>query len=204
LNFKDLFNKGFPLDDITYEPTPQIPEVIYLYNDNNLSIQELIQLKERWQHINRFFNIKIIDDDFLRIYLPKNFIILPKEIIKQIAPFYLLKSQGGIYISSQIKPVDLHEFNYKFSYYGKFLKAVDIESTLKLDRNLIAVRQNHIIINSLLKNIESHISKYSSITEAELSNFYLQNVYRFNQLDGRNIVFPESIFQQKRDRWIVQ
>ena len=81
---------------------------------------------------------------------------------------------------------------------------MDIESTLKLDRNLIAVRQNHIIINSLLKNIESHISKYSSITEAELSNFYLQNVYRFNQLDGRNIVFPESIFQQKRDRWIVQ
>jgi hypothetical protein len=204
LDFSDLFNKGFSLDKISYEPMAIIPTKIYLDGDSNLSPDELLHLKSKWQEKNRFFTVGIIDDEGIESDISYGFENQSKEVIKKISTFIMLYVSGGVYTTSYINPVDLHEFNYKFSYYGKFVTPKNVNAELKLDANFIAIKPGHVIIMNILSDITNHINKFSIITESEISMIYKDNVYKYNQLDGRNIIFPESVFEQQRDKWVIK
>ena len=146
LNFKSLFNSNFPTN-IPYETIAKIPTIIYLHNDNNIQGTELLSLKEKWQKLNPFFTIKIIQDNELEQFLPKSLNSLDKQITKALLPFYLLNKEGGVYVKANFKPAKLQEFNYKYSYYGLFQQPSDLDPNLKLDNSFMAIRANHCIIS---------------------------------------------------------
>lgn len=204
LNFSDLFNKGFPLENITYEPFPLVPEKIYLHNESNLSFVELNHLKNKWQKMNPFFTIEIVDNKLQNYFKDNVFKDHSREVTERINMLYLLYSLGGVYVNNKVKPVDLHKFNYKYSFYGRFINPKDISDSLKLDLNFIAVKPKHIILKHVLSDIKDYIDEYSKITEADINYIYKENVYKYNQLDGKNIVLPESVFEQERKEWVVK
>ncbi len=196
-NFNILFDNNFPTQ-VQYESTPQIPEVIYLNNGNNLSPQELSNLKNEWQKKNKFFEIKIIDTSELEQFLPQALQALDSRTKKLLAPFYLLNKNGGVYVESSFKPTNLQEFNYKYGFYGMLTNLYGIFDKIGLDTSFIASKANHSIISHSIEDIEKELLKSEPITEDKIKEIYLDNAYKYNQLDGKNILFPESIFDQKR------
>ena len=154
--------------------------------------------------MNPFFTIEIFDNKLQNFNKGNIFKDSSKEVTEKISMLHLLYSLGGVYVNNNVKPVDLHKFNYKYSFYGKFINPRDINDSLKLDLNFIAVKPRHIILKHVLSDIKNHIDKYSDHTEADINYIYKENVYKYNQLDGKNIVFPESIFEQQRREWVVK
>ena len=197
LNFSNLYEKNFPTN-IQYETKPKIAEIIYINNNNDLSIDALSTLKEQWQKMNHFAQIKIIDDLYLEQFLPKSYMSLDKKIQRQLLSFYLLSHSGGIYVDSDFIPTKLQELNFKYSYYGLFANKTTSNKSIELDRRFIASRTNHSIIRHLIKDIEEHILKHGHITESDIDYLYRENVYQYNQLDGKSMIFLEQVFQSMR------
>jgi mannosyltransferase OCH1-like enzyme len=197
MNFKDLFDNNFPTQ-LPYETVALIPEIIYLNNSTNLAEQEFAQLKQAWQKTNQFFEIRVITDAELIRFLPKELEPLNPELKKLLSLFFLLNKNGGVYIESGFKPANLQEFNYKYRFYGKLFNLSSILDEMKLDLGLIAAQANHSIIHNFIRDVEDETIRSESLTTNKINNLYLENIYKYNQLDGKNIVFPESIFEQKR------
>ena len=184
LNFQGIYNGDFPTN-IQYEPLAQIPEVIYIDNE---------KLKNEWQKLNPHFKIKIIDNDYNK-NIPKEFLLYKDNIKKLLNIFYLLKNNGGVYVDSNFKPANLAEFNHKYGYYGIIKQPNGIfDDNAALSAAIIASKAKNTIMIQLIKDIE----KQKNITIMEIMNLYRENVYKYNQMDGKNIVFPEVIFNQKR------
>ena len=139
--------------------------------------QELLYLKDQWQKMNPFFTVKLVEE-------------LEYKVSKDLLPFYILNDNGGVYVKSDFKPANLQEFNYKYSFYGLVEQSNSIFDKISLDTSLIASKANHSIISHLIQDMKTK--------PADIQDLYMENIYKYNQLDGRNIVFPASIFDQKR------
>ena len=197
LHFQDLFKSNFPTK-ISFEPVPQTPEVIYLSNSNKTSEKELFVLKEKWQELNPFFIVNIIDDKELLSYLPTKIKLQDHEILKLIARFYFINKNGGVYVDSSFIPADLQEFNYKYKYYGVLNTVLNPQDLLYMDTSFIASKSNHIIISDMLREVEEEVSNFPNITSDKVKDIYMDSAYKYYMLDVKNILFPESIFNQKR------
>ena len=197
MNLSDLFDRNFPTE-IQYEPIAQIPEVIYIYNQGNLSEQKLVKLQDEWQKKNKFFTVKVLSDAELESFLPEKIKFLNSDIKRRIACFYLLNQNGGVYVESNFEPANLQEFNYKYAFYGKLKNLFSVFNNLSMDFSFIASRSNSNIITHFIDNFENEVISSKTITDIQVSELYLESVYKYNQLDGKNIVFPEVVFDQKR------
>jgi len=177
LAFEGLFNRNSPTV-ISYRTTPSIPQNIYIENSNNISNKEMLELQNKWQELNPDFNIKTLDKADL------------------ISRFYLLKEKGGVYVDSKFLPLKLEEFQYKYDYYGM----VSFKSWLgKLDlsTDIIAIRPGHSMILNLLRDFDKAIEN-GEVSDGEIKNFYLNNAYKYYQLNGKSIILPEVYFNLKR------
>ncbi len=197
LAFRKLFQLKFPLS-LQYSVDPIIPTVIYLDNSSNLSEKDLANLKYQWQQLNSQFTIEILNYKDLVPFIPKQLSTLSPEVIQLIARFYLLQKKGGVYVESGFQPTNLAEFNYKYGYYGKLTKLKKLSNKLSLTTNIIASIENHSIIRNMLIHFESELAKKQKISDELIKNIYLEYVYRYYELDGASIVFPEMYFNQKR------
>jgi hypothetical protein len=177
LAFEGLFDRNSPTE-ISYRTASNIPKIIYLENNNNLSVQELENLQHKWEQFNPYFKVKTLDASDL------------------ISRFYLLKEQGGIYVESSFAPLKLEEFQYKYDYYG--IASLDQEQgRLALGRGIIAIVPNHSIIYNLLREYEAEAAK-AKISDSKVIQLYLDNAYKYYQLDGKSIILPEIYFNLKR------
>ena len=177
LAFSGLFDKNGPIT-ISYKLKPTIPMVLYIENTDNIPKSELLSLKNKWQQLNSSFTIETI------------------EITKFISRFYLLKNKGGVYVNSSFKPADLSEFQYKYDYYGLADPNKHFNS-LNISTDIIAIKPNHAILNNMIDNYENIMSK-KDMSFAQIKQLYLDNTYKYYQLDGKSIILPEMYFYQKR------
>lgn len=196
LAFRDLFNRNFP-QQVEYRANATIPKVIYL-NKGGLPKQKLASLKEEWQILNPGFKIQIVDSNYLQQFIKPGMDKVNTKATKLLAQFYLLNKKGGVYVGGKFKPVKLNEFHHKYGYYGKFSKLHKIFDSLKISTNLMAFSSNHSILNHLIKDVEDQFLKKREITEEEIQRIYLDNAYKYYQLDGKSIILPELFFNQKR------
>lgn len=206
LSFKDQFNKNFPIDNVSYQPEAIIPEVIYIYSKNldlldNKNLEEIVL---KWKKKNRFFSINTVDLVALKEAIPDKFRELPNEIIEKIAPFYLLNAKGGVFVQVSEEPLDLQEFNYKFALYGKFASSNDFHEHLRIRTDFLAFINNHILITNFLNKLEEVIASQQKISQEEIDKLYIDSFYKYNQLDGKNVIFPASVVNQKITKWIIQ
>lgn len=177
LNFEGLFDVNSPIS-ISYKLKPTIAEIIYLENDSNLSSEALEQLKTAWQNLNPDFQVEII---------------AKQAFIKR---FYLLKEKGGVYVESSFKPANLHEFQYKYDFYS--LADTKLAwNKLGISSQIIAGKANHAIFNNFILDYQNSSAK-ETLSEKELKQLYLENVYKYYKLDGKSIVLPEIYFNKKR------
>ena len=191
LAFKDLFNRNFPTN-VDYHTNPVIPQVIYLGVDK-VRKQDVEALKHRWQSLNPFFQVKIFD--YKTIELPKKLKPLNERATRLISTIYLLKQNGGAYINSIINPISLKEMHYKYGYYGIFVQLDNIFEPLVIDTRVMAFVKNHVIIKNLLNNIEKEIAENKDITTIKIRQLYLNNAYKYYQVDGKSIIFPGLYFK---------
>ncbi len=168
LAFQDLFNKNSPTK-ISYKTSMSIPQIIYLEKSDNLS------LREQWIKLNPGFEVKILDKTNL------------------ISRFELLLKEGGIYVEANFAPLNLQEFQYKYDYYG-LISPKSIFDKPMLSTQIIAIKPNHIILQNMMSNI-THSTEY---TDQQIQQFYLDNAYKYCQLDGKSIILPEIYFNLKR------
>ena len=197
LAFRKLFQYKFP-SLIQYSPETIIPKAIYIDNSNELSEKDLENLKSQWQKLNPMFSIKTINKEELKKLIPAKLDSISESTIKLIARFYLLKEKGGVYVSSNFKPADLLEFNHKYGYYGKLVKLKKMSDKINLDLDIIASISNHSILHNMLSRFEEIISYKKEIKEETIKKLYLEYVYRYYELDGASMLFPEMYFNQKR------
>lgn len=197
LAFRKMFQTRFPTL-LSYKTDPVVPKVIYIDNSSNLSQKDLAELKNKWQIINPKFTIKVLNYSDLENIVPKELASLSPEIIKRIARFYLLKDNGGVYVDPSFVPANLIEFNYKYGYYGSFNKIKKLSDKLSLDTRIIAAVDNHSIMHNLTNDLEKRIAKNKDLTEDTIKDLYIEYVYRYCDIDGNSIVFPEIYFNQKR------
>ncbi len=196
LAFRDLYNRNFPTE-IEYNPKAIIPKVIYL-NTDKLSEEKLTALKMQWQKFNQDFKIEPVTYKDLQKFIPSKLNTINPKALKLIATFYLLNKNGGVYVDSSFKPAKLDELHYKYAYYGKLSKLNKIFDPLKISVDIIAFSKEHSIVNNLLKEIEAEYSNTDNISEAKIKRIYLDNAYKYYQLDGKSIILPELFFNQKR------
>lgn len=196
LAFRDLFNRNFPTM-VEYNVEATIPKVLYL-NRGKIPQEQLDSLKKKWQELNPTFKIQVVDPDYLEQFIPTKMKDINKRALKLAGEFYLLNKKGGVYVGSSFAPVKLNEFHHKYSYYGRFSKLHKIFDSLKISTNLMAFSRNHSILNHLLKDIESEVLTNGEISEEKLQRIYLNNAYKYYQLDGKSIILPEIFFNQKR------
>lgn len=196
LAFRDLFNRNFP-KEVAYNTKPIIPKMIYLFKGKH-SEKKIASLKEEWQTLNPHFEVQVIDINYLQQFIPANMGSINDKAQRLTASFYLLNKNGGVYAGANFDPIKLSEFHYKYGYYGKFSKLHKVFDSLKLSTNLMAFSSNHSILVHLLKDIEDEVSKNGGITEDRLQRIYLDNAYKYYQLDGKSIILPEIFFNQKR------
>ncbi len=191
LAFRDLFNRNFATN-VDYHIKPVIPQIIYLSTDK-FSKQDAEILKLKWQVINPFFQVKLFDHQ--AIELPKKLKSLDEKATRLISVFYLLEKNGGAYVNSNIKPINLKEMHYKYGYYGKFMQLDNIFDPLNIDTRVMAFVKNHAIVRNLLSDIEKEIADNKDITTSKIRQLYLDNAYKYYQVDGRSIVFPGIYFK---------
>jgi len=177
LAFAGLFDKNGPLT-IQYKLKPTIPMVIYLENTQKLDSIQLAALQAKWQELNPDFSVKVLE--------PSSF----------ISRFYLLKNKGGIYVESSFKPTKLWEFQYKYDYYGLADPHAHFNS-LNIATKIIAIKPNHSIMNNMIASYEALADKnVANLTQ--IQQLYLDNAYKYYQLDGKSIILPEMYFDHKR------
>ncbi len=191
LAFRDLYNRNFPTN-VDYHIKPVIPQVIHLGIDK-LSKQDVEALKIKWQAINPFFQVKLFD--YKTIELPKKLKAANERAIKLISTLYLLEKEGGVYVHSVIKPISLKEMHYKYGYYGKFVPLDNIFEPLNVDTRVMAFVKDHAIIRNLLSDIEKEITESKDITTIKIRQLYLDNAYKYYQVDGRSIILPGLYFK---------
>jgi mannosyltransferase OCH1-like enzyme len=197
LAFKDLFDKYYP-NKIAYKSLAQIKEAIYLENSSKMSEQEIRELKDKWQKLNPFFVIKVLNDSELNDLIPIKMKDLDSKTINLLARFYLLYRNGGVYLDSEMKPLSLQEFNYKYGYYSQYIEIKNAKDILKPDLGFIASKKNHEILTHFLSDVENKFSSNLNITVDEIEEIYLKNIFKYNQLDGYTIIFPINVLNQKR------
>jgi mannosyltransferase OCH1-like enzyme len=177
LAFEGLFDRNSPTV-ISYRTIPSIPKIIYLENKANLSAEELLDLRKKWEALNPDFTVEILAKTSL------------------ISRFYLLKDKGGVYVNSSFLPLKLEEFQYKYDYYGMVMPKNKFDR-LVLSTDIIAVKPDHAIILNMLREYEN--AKLSvEVTDEQIQSFYLNNMYKYYQLDGKSIILPEIYFNLKR------
>lgn len=188
LSFEGLFKKNFPLN-VSYKTSPLIPKVIYLekgfFDQANIN-----NLKDQWQKINPKFRIKVIDEAFLSQIIPPEIMNLSEKQIRLIGRFYLLLQNGGVFVENSFMPIDLSEFNYKYSYYGSLLSPIDTKDNLHLDLSIIAASKNNPILYNMML-------KFSEDQDVNINDLYIEYVYRYAS-KGLSIVLPGRYFEQKR------
>ena len=195
LAFQDLFNKSFP-DELTYQPHAIIPKTIYLENDLSLGDKDINILVKNWQKKNPGFAVKLVDKQYLQQILPQK--INLADSIPLIARFYLLNKNGGAYVDSSFKPASLEEFNYKYSYYGGLASLTSLSSELSMNTGIVASIANGSVIHNVLIEFEDMLAKNTPVDNNKVKSLYLEKAYKYYQLDGKTIVFPEMYFDQKR------
>ena len=175
LNFEGLFDLNSPVY-LTYKLKPTIAEVIYIENNDDLSLDSLNELKSAWQKLNPDFKIEIIEKQPF------------------INRFYLLNEKGGVYVEASFKPANLHEFQYKYDFYA--LADTKLAwNKLGVSNQIIAGRAGHTIFSNLIANYENSSVK---TTLNEQKQLYLENIYKYYKLDGKSIILPEIYFNKKR------
>ena len=197
LVFRKLFQLKFPTL-MSYNVEPVIPKVIYLENNNNYSAKSMLDLSNKWKNINPGFTVKILSDADLINFIPKTLKNLSPNLTKLIARFYLLQKNGGVYVESDFEPASLAEFNHKYGYYAKLHPLNKLSEKLNLDLSITASTKNHSIISNLLLHLEEKILSSKKINEDKIKAIYLEYVYRYYELDGASILFPDAYFNQKR------
>ena len=115
-----------------------------------------------------------------------------------IARFYLLQQNGGVYVESNFEPASLAEFNHKYGYYAKLHPLNKLSKKLSLDLSITASVKNHSIIRNFILHLEEQISQSKKINEDKIKAIYLEYAYRYYELDGASIIFPDVYFNQKR------
>jgi len=195
LAFQDLFNKNFPVN-LTYQPQPIIPKVIYLENNIYLNKYDLSMLVKEWQILNPGFDVQIIDSKYLKQFVPENLDL--SDNIPSIARFYVLNKKGGVYVDALFRPASLQELNYKYCYYGELSTLDALSDAISLNTRIIASIADGSIIRNVLYEYESEKAKGNNLDNNKIDAIYLDKVYKYNQLDGKTMLFPEIYFSQKR------
>lgn len=196
LAFRDLFIKNFPTK-IEYKANPIIPKIIYLESDTCLP-RDLAYLQQKWQSMNPDFEIKLVTSEFLQNYIPQNLKTMKTDALELIGVFHLLEKEGGVFVKSNLEPLNLKEFNYKYSFYGVFHNLNKVFGKLHLNTNLIAFIPEHTMLHHIIENIDNELSESSEIDKSHIKKIYLDNAYKFYQLDGKSIIFTEGLLNQKR------
>lgn len=193
LNFRKLFQTNFPTL-IKYRTSPSIPRVIYIYNNS----PDIKSIQENWKKLNPLFDIKVLEEEKLLSFLPDKSNYLSKQTRLNLARFYLIKNNGGVFVDSRFIPADLLEFNQKYGYYGKIDHLNRLSEKVFLDMNIIAASKNHSFLRNMILNIEEKIDQKRELQELAVKKLYRDFVYRYSNLDGNSIAFPEMYFNQKR------
>jgi hypothetical protein len=191
LTFRKIFQLNFPTQ-LEYQTYPVIPRLIYLEKDDKNSDN----LVKQWKKLNPKFTIQEIDTKNLLQYLPAKFTSLDQNLIKLLGRFYLLNKTGGVYVDKGFKPANLKEFNHKYGYYGKLNQLNKLTDKLSLDSAIVAAVKDHSIMHNLTNYLDSLDAK--DINDNVIKESYLDFTYKYHQLDGKSIVFPETYFNQKR------
>lgn len=189
LSFRDLFNKNFTTD-VSYKTKEVIPQHIYLGVKSDKS--ELSNIIERWKGLNPSFKISEFN---YKGEIPNELKVLGVQAQKLINIFYSLNKTGGVYVESDIEPVKIKEFNYKYSYYGKLLILDNMFSHIEMDVKIMAFKKNHAVIRNLLKDIKKEISDNKDIDVKKIKQLYLENAYKYSHVDGKSIILPGAYFQ---------
>ncbi len=190
LAFKELYNNNFPTD-LSYHTEASIPQNIYL-DVRSYSKAEAELIKKAWQKINSTFEIISFDSSSL---LPAELNPIDEQAKKIILAFYLLNETGGVYLSGSIKPSILKELHYKYNYYGKLSLLDNIFDPINMDMSIMGFSKNHPVISNLLNDIKNEIAKNKDINLQKIKQLYLENAYKYYQLDGDSIILPGIYFQ---------
>lgn len=197
LDLLDLYKDHFPTK-VTYNLNPQIPQNIYIFNNEKIDETSMVELKLKWQKLNPFAIITILKEQDLISYIPEKIKNANPDILAQIARFYFLNKNGGVFVDINFKPMRLQEFNYKYKFYGQLNTIFAPEDPLDISINFIASKKNHVIIENVIEDIEKSLLLGHKVTLEIIKETYLNSVCKYNRIDGKNIVFPEKLFEQKR------
>ena len=98
-------------------------------------------------------------------------------------------------MSNAIKPTALKELHYKYNYYGKLALLDNIFDPLSMDIIIMAFSKNHAVVSNLLADIKKEIIKNKDIDVLKVKQLYIENVYKYYQLNGDSIILPGIYFQ---------
>lgn len=194
LTFRTNFAKNFPTK-ISYQTQPVIPEKIYIFKEESTILDADIKaLEGKWKSLNPEFTVESVNVDEITAKYDLQSYSPDPQLNNKIALCYFLNQHGGIVVGSELTPANLKEFNYKYAYYGLFEKVNAVFEHLKIKQNFFAFAKGHIILDNLIKEINMSKPLNANIFD----DIYLKNIYKYYQLDGKSIIFPEDYLNQKR------
>jgi len=196
LAFRDLFIKNFP-SEVAYHPAPIIPNVVYILNDSAAK-QDIETLEMQWKELNPNFQIKTLTSKDLELFIPSKIQHFKSDATNVIGAIYLLHNNGGVFVTKNLKPLRLQEFNYKYSFFGLLKSIKKIFGNLELSTDLIAITPNHSLFYNFISNIESAINESSELDLEHLEQIYIDNAYKYYSLDGKSVLLTEEVLNQKR------
>jgi hypothetical protein len=192
VQFGNLFYNNYPTK-LEYNSVAQIPEVLYiLASSEDESIK--LQLKQKWQNKNKFFNINIITDKDIDSILDKKWQNLSIDLKRNLVRFYLINQKGGVFVEDNVEPFYLREFSYKYSFFSR-IDSADNANLLRIDTKILAARNNH----SILRNFINQLEVQKSLDAQLIEKLFLDNCYHFYSLDGKTIFMTEDLIKQKRN-----
>lgn len=190
VNLQDLYRDNFPTN-VEYYAKPQIPLKLYFYHS---SMNNEIELKKiKWQQLNPFMKLNFIDEQDLDSFIPANLKNIDIDAKAFIVALFLVNTKGGVFVNENIKPISLQEFNFKYRFYGIINNINSTNDELNMVTDFVASDQNHAIISHVIKQIEKEVVNHKKMDLEKIKHIYLDNIYKFNRLDGKNIVFPANL-----------
>ncbi len=192
--FRNIFKTNSP-SKVEYNVFSLIPKKIFIQTSSKSDFKTL---SDEWQKLNPLCEIKILDKEQIYSYIPQQFNFLSEKEKSIIAKFYLLKTEGGVFVDSSFTPTNLSEYIQKYGFFGKIDKVTKFSDKISINHDIIAIHNMHSIIRNFILLLEETLTTSKEINDNVVKKLFKENIYKYRDLDGKSILLPEIYFAQKR------
>lgn len=177
----------------------KMPEVLHFIIFDNEELKELHNHLQDWQIRNAAFEFNIWTKDKIFNTFSELNIKIPDTLREQYR-FYIalniLQKFGGAYANySAIPHRPIFDLNNKYNFYAGLMPIINREAHLLFSQKIIGSSPNHIILSKTLEKIKlEDLSTLEDINRTLVTQAY-KNIYLYDDIGARNIVFPAGYFE---------